>query len=421
MSKTILVLLLLFLPITFASHAQSRKDKKMLERLLKKQQDSLVKAVMQKPEKYHLQIIYTQIDRDDKNRAIFKTYSFGVDTTRYFYPASTVKLAAAAAALEKLNDLNIDGLNKYTPLRIDSAYAQQTRVLTDSSAVDNRPSVAHYIRKVFLVSDNDAFNRLYEFVGQERLNKTLHDKGYREVRLLHRLSVLDGEERARYTNPMTFYTSEGKIVYEQALALNAHTYSNRLKTTNLGNGYYSKGKLVNKPMDFSDKNYISLASLHGILQSLVFPKDVAPERRFNLTEEDYTFLYRYMSMLPRESDYPKYDPSEYYDSYVKFFMFGDNIGQMPENIRIFNKVGNAYGYMIDNAYVVDFDNRVEFLLSAVILANENMVFNSDDYQYETVALPFLTKLGQAVYQHELNRKRKYKPNLARYKAAANMP
>lgn len=421
MSKTILVLLLLFLPITFASHAQSRKDRKMLERLLKNQQDSLLKAVMQKPEKYHLQIIYTQIDRDDKNRATFKTYTFGVDTTRYFYPASTIKLAAAAAALEKLNDLNIDGLNKYTPLRIDSAYAQQTRVSTDSSAVDNRPSVAHYIRKVFLVSDNDAFNRLYEFVGQERLNKTLHDKGYKEVRLLHRLSVLDGEERARYTNPMTFYTSEGKILYEQSLAFNPHTYPNRLKTTNLGNGYYGKGKLVNKPMDFSDKNYISLASLHGILQSLVFPQDVAPERRFNLTEEDYTFLYRYMSMLPRESDYPKYDPTEYYDSYVKFFMFGDNMGQMPENIRIFNKVGNAYGYMIDNAYVVDFENQVEFLLSAVILANKDMIFNSDDYQYETVALPFLTKLGQAVYQHELNRKRKYKPNLARYKAAANMP
>ncbi|MDX5435733.1 MAG: hypothetical protein LPK03_00960, partial [Pontibacter sp.] len=87
---------------------------------------------------------------------------------------------------------------------------------------------------------------------------------------------------------------------------------------------------------------------------------------------------------------------------------------LPEHIRIFNKVGNAYGYMIDNAYIVDFENQVEFLLSAVILANEAMVFNSDDYQYETVALPFLAKLGRAVYEHELQRKRRFKPDLQRY-------
>lgn len=421
MSKTIIALLLLFLPATFAAQAQSRKDKKMLERLLRKQDDSLLNAVLRKPEKYHLQIIYTQIDRDEENRASFKTYTLGLDTTRYFYPASTVKLAAAAAALEKLNDLDIEGLNKYTSLRIDSAYAQQSRVTADTTAANNLPSVAHYIRKIFLVSDNDAFNRLYEFVGQKRLNKTLHDKGYKEVRLLHRLSVLDGEERARYTNPITFYTPEGEVLYEQPLLYNPHTYPNKLSTTSLGKGYYSNGKLIKKPMDFSDKNYISLPSLHGILQSLVLPDAVDPKRRFNLTEEDYTFLYRYMSMLPRESDYPKYDSTEYYDSYVKFLLFGDSEKKMPEHIRIFNKVGNAYGYMIDNAYVVDFENQVEFLLSAVILANEDMVFNSDDYQYETVALPFLAKLGKAVHKHELQRKRKYKPNLERYMLKYEVP
>lgn len=421
MSKTIIALLLLFLPISFASQAQSLKDKKMLERLLKQQDDSLLDAVLRNPKKYHLQIIYTQINRDKNNRATFKTYTMGVDTSRYFYPASTVKLAAAAAALEKLNELNIAGLDKHTPLRIDSAYVQQTRVTADSTAANNLPSVAHYIRKIFLVSDNDAYNRLYEFVGQEQLNRTLHEKGYKEVRLLHRLSVLDGEERARYTNPFTFYTSDGEVLYEQPLVYNPNTYPNKLPSTSLGRGYYSKDNLIKKPMDFSDKNYISLHSLHGILQSLVLPDAVAPERRFNLTEDDYTFLYRYMSMLPHESDYPKYNSQEYYDSYVKFLLFGDSEKRMPDHIRVFNKVGNAYGYMIDNAYVVDFENQVEFLLSAVILANESMIFNSDDYQYETVALPFLSKLGQAVYQHELERKRKYKPNLERFKVAYDVP
>src|SRR5690606_3207925 len=105
----------------FVAQAQSRKDKKMLERLLKQEKDSLLDAVLKNPEKYHLQIIYTQVNRDKNNRATFKTYTLGVDTTRYFYPASAVKLAAAAAALEKLNELNIAGLDKYTPVSIDSA------------------------------------------------------------------------------------------------------------------------------------------------------------------------------------------------------------------------------------------------------------------------------------------------------------
>ena len=35
------------------------------------------------------------------------------------------------------------------------------------------PSLGHYIRKVFLVSDNDAHNRLYEFVGQGELKERL--------------------------------------------------------------------------------------------------------------------------------------------------------------------------------------------------------------------------------------------------------
>ena len=77
---------------------------------------------------------------------------------------------------------------------------------------------------------------------------------------------------------------------------------------------------------------------------------------------------------------------------------------MPDNIRIFNKIGDAYGFIIDNAYVVDFENNVEFLLTAVLLANENEVFNNGQYQYEEVGFPFMKNLGQAIYDFELKRK-----------------
>ena len=408
-----LLCILLLLP-AWCLQAQKSKQDKYLEKLFLKQQDSLLNHVLQHPDKFQVQIMYTQVIRDKQNKPSFKTYTWGVKPERYYYPASTVKLATAAAALEKINSLNVSGLTRDTPLRIDSAYARQTNVFKDPSSASGLPSVGHYIKKILLVSDNDAYNRLYEFVGQRTLNETLHKKGYQDVRIIHRLSVGDGEERARYTNPITFYDGD-RIVYQQPLVYNPNVYPNKLKTTSMGVGYYQNGRLVQQPMDFSDKNFLTIATQQAILKSLIFPEAVPAQQRFNLTEEDYTFLYKYMGMLPRESDYPAYDTATYYDGYVKFLLFGSQQEPLPRHIRSFNKVGDAYGFLIDNAYIVDFENQVEFLLTAVILVNEAMVFNTNDYQYDSIGFPFMKKLGQAVYQHELNRKRKYKPNLNRFK------
>ena len=51
--------------------------------------------IVMNPEKHRLQILYTQINRNQKNQPTFKTFSFGVDTSRYFYPASSTKLPIA--------------------------------------------------------------------------------------------------------------------------------------------------------------------------------------------------------------------------------------------------------------------------------------------------------------------------------------
>ncbi|MDP9231009.1 MAG: glycoside hydrolase family 9 protein, partial [Bacteroidota bacterium] len=42
-----------------------------------------------------------------------------------------------------------------------------------STAANGFPSIAQYIKKIFLVSDNDAYNRLYEFLGQQTINDKL--------------------------------------------------------------------------------------------------------------------------------------------------------------------------------------------------------------------------------------------------------
>ena len=408
-----LILLLIWGNPAKAQNAPIKNNSKLVEQLLRSRPDRFGE-ILKNVEKYEVQILYTQIDRDQNNTPSFRSYSYRLNSKEYFYPASTVKLPAAILALEKLNQLGIQSLNKHTSLRIDSAYSGQTEVTHDSSAGNNLPSIAHYLKKIFLVSDNDAYNRLYEFLGQRELNEALWRKGYKDVRLSHRLAIARSTEQNRYTNPFTFYDGE-KIIFQQALGFNPVDFKNKLKTTRRGKGYTKNDSLINEPKDFSNNNYISVANLQGILQTVLFPEAVKPKQKFLLQEDDYKFLYKSMSMLPKESAYPEYDTTEYYDSYVKYFMFGDSKQPMPSSIRIFNKVGQAYGYLIDNAYIVDFANKIEFLLTAVIYVNEDQIFNDDKYEYDTIGIPFLANLGRVIHEYEKSRPRRHAPNLEKFK------
>jgi len=323
-------------------------------------------------------------------------------------------LPAAILALEKLNELKITGLNKNTSLRIDSTENWQTSVSIDPTSSNGLPSIAHYIKKIFLVSDNDAYNRLYEFLGQEYFNEKLWSKGLNNCRLISRLSVALTFEQNACTNPITFYNDE-KVIYHQEQICNDKKYPNKLSSVKRGIGFYRNDSLINEPKDFSSSNYISLEVLHNILKRLFFSEAFSESERFNLTNEDYRFIYKYMSMFPRESKFPIYNSLEYWDSYVKFFMFGDSKDSLSGDIRIFNKVGEAYGYLIDNAYVVDFKNNIEFLLSAVIYVNEDQIFNDDKYEYDQIGFPFLSNLGKVIYDYELTRKKKFVPELTKFR------
>lgn len=223
--RTIIPVLILFLLGTITMVGQNlnyEHKENVLDSLLTNNND-LFGKVLQNPEKYKTQIIYTQIDRDSVNFPHFKTYTYHLNPGEYFYPASTVKLPASVLSLEKLNDLNISGLSKYTNLRIDSAYPGQMKVEYDSSSSTNLPSIAQYIRKIFLVSDNDAFNNLYEFLGQRYFNQQIWKKRYCDVKILRRLSFDYNKQDNRHTNPFEFYKNN-KIIYKQAAQYNPVQY-----------------------------------------------------------------------------------------------------------------------------------------------------------------------------------------------------
>jgi hypothetical protein len=100
---------------------------------------------------------------------------------------------------------------------------------------------------------------------------------------------------------------------------------------------------------------------------------------------------------------------------VKFFFSDSEHTVMPPHVRVFNKVGWAYGFLTDVSYVADFEHNVEFMLAATVYANSDGILNDDTYDFETVAHPFMYQVGQTIYQYELQRKRKYTPDLTAFK------
>ncbi|MDP2037038.1 MAG: serine hydrolase [Ignavibacteria bacterium] len=409
MGKVISFVCLFLIFLTAEQFAQNN----LVEKLLKDNPDKFGE-VLSNIDSFEVQIIYTQINRNKNNFPSFKTFRYRVNPKDYFYAASTVKLPTALMALEKLNNLKIKGLDKYTPLRIDSVRTPQTSVIADTSSESGLPTIANYIKKIFLVSDNDAYCRLYEFVGQKELNEGLHKKGYKNVKITNRYTGGFNSESNRYTNPFTFHNSD-KIIYSQPEQYNSNDYSFNLNGLIKGIGYWdSKDSLINAPYDFSAKNFVSLEDLTEILKTVLFPETRKAKTRFNLTNDDYRFLYKYMSMLPKESKHPGYDTT-HYDSYVKYFLFGDSKKPMPENFRIFNKVGMAYGYLTDIAYIVDFENKVEFMLSATIHVNKDQIYNDGIYEYDKIGMPFLANVGKVIYDFEKSRTKKYLPNLSKFK------
>ena len=340
-----------------------------------------IKRVMDNLNAHEVQIRYTQIDRKNGG-IIFTDYDFQVDDSNYFYPASTVKFPAAVVALEKLNE--IDSLDRNTRFYVEGDTVETT--------------FAKAISEIFAVSDNVANNRLVEFLGQDDINARLEKKRVAPVRIAHRLGYHSDDTTTKpliiYLNDSTTATFKGTV--------NTPPEPLKLSKITKGGGFIEDDSLMVEPFDFSLKNHYPVEAQHALLKRVIFPEEFPPEERFDISEDQRKFLLTTMHTLPKAVGY---DPVEYYDGYCKFLMYGDTKESIPDHIKIYNKVGWAYGTLTDCAYIKDEKNDVEFLVTATLLVNANGIFNDDTYEFDEVGIPFLAELGRQLYAYELTRKK----------------
>ncbi|MEY3946732.1 MAG: hypothetical protein RJB03_1438, partial [Bacteroidota bacterium] len=291
----------------------------------------------------------------------------------------------------------------------DSSFERQVALTNDSSSESGFPSMAHFIKRAFLISENDPYNRMYQFLGQREINSRLKTKGYPSVRITRQFMGYTDEQN-RHTNGIKFLDKKGQIIHQQLPGYNTDSFSFPSPVL-IGKAHMNRNdSLVQAPFDFTRHNNISLEDMQQMLQAIVFPESVDQKKRFNMSALDRSFLLQYLSQYPSETNYPKYDEQLFHDSYVKFFFY-DATHRMPDHIRVFNKVGWAYGFLTDVSYVLDTKNNIDFMLSATVYVNSDGVVNDSKYDEESIGFPFLRSIGRSFYEYDLSRERKTKPEL----------
>lgn len=352
----------------------------------------------QHPEQYRLQLLFAEAEPDSVTKTpIWRQQQYRADT-EYLYPASTVKLAVAALALEYAGSLAAYGVSIDSVMTTEPLLPGDKPVLVDASSATGKPSIRHYVKKILLVSDNEAYNRLYELLGQTHINNRLHALGFDEAQIIHRLerplSVADN----RKTNAIVFYDPQGKVLYRQP-AREAPPLTSRPYTP-VGQDYLKNGQAQGQPLDFSQKNLWKLSHIQRLVQMIMLPQTLPAGMQLQLSAADRQFLQQQMAQLVTESQDPAYDPQQYWPTYVKFLVYGsEKNARLDPALHIHNKVGDAYGFLLDGAYIRDDCSGRDFLLSAALYVNADGVLNDDHYDYETIGLPFLKRIGELAVAH----------------------
>ena len=169
--------------------------------------DSVLLSYME-TNRHEVQLAFAYVNKEEE----LVRHTYGPVNEAYFYPASTVKLLIAGLALEKLHLLGIEGLNPTSPMQTYAGRAVQTAAFLDAESHSGYRTVDEYIHQIFLASDNEAYNRLYEFLGVDYINRRLGEMGY-DARIIHRLSAPEYNVHENlYTNPVRFYDGKGQLL-----------------------------------------------------------------------------------------------------------------------------------------------------------------------------------------------------------------
>ena len=351
--------------------------------------NDFLKEIIKEKEDYEIQILLTKIDQYN-SRVDFQEYEYQLDDNKYFYPASTVKLPIVVLTLKKINELRSKGSEITLKSKITLNYKDDYSELVIRDSIT---SFQNLIADVFLVSDNSASNILLDFIGYNYFNHEMENAGFDKTYLNHKFNP---DPYVNYTWQISDLDNNIiSSIDDNQKIIKADEKTNGLEK---GERRYFKGEILDESLNFSEKNRSSITDMHNLIKYIFYPEIFDSTNTFNLNVEDYDFLRYWMSRFTYEDIGEKFIEDEnFFETYNKFFLHGDEQSVSNEQIRVYNKIGQAYGTSIDNGLIKNYQDNVEFILTATIYTNKNKVINDNLYEYDDLAVPFLAKLSRAIY------------------------
>lgn len=360
--------------------------------------DNKLMQLMGNPEERRVQVLFSIVEQDQHRKRYLKRSAYRLGS-EYFYPASAVKLLAAAMVFEAIAQLNnnygIELVTVDTPLYILPLFAGDDIDRGDPDDVKGETTLRRELTKLFVASDNRAFNRLYDICGSDLLNAGARQMGLTSTVLTHRLSDPRRVPIQSDTAGVVFLTAHGNISipHRSATGTPGSNYGRGLQ---VGNAVATSEGVIAGPMDFTHRNGISLLDLQNLLVSIAAPDIPIPVSLPASIRVATPMLTELGAMYPRDSGVKEYAGAEYTDSYVKLFLPGLCRIAPQREWRVCNKVGQAYGFTTENAWITHLPTGRECFLAATVYTNCDGVLNDDRYEYNSVAEPFMAELARVL-------------------------
>jgi hypothetical protein len=302
----------------------------------------------------------------------------GVDDRRWFAAASFVKPILALALAELLSE---NGLASPADLRLHIEGPGCAPLPALPMALDEA------FARMLALSDNAAFNALYELIGSDELHRRLRAHELPSVRIPQRLGCNNSLPRkagARLVDALgaTVWRSPAGIQAEQPQRF-------AFGAVHKGNAWLDNGKLVPGPHDFTRSNFVPLGAVHRLIAEIAG----GSRQTWRLSPAWRSALARWTTLLPGDLG------SSEADDYAKWLLPLDR-HRLPRDLRIASKNAQSYGYIGDSAFIEHRGGRFAVGLSAVLFVDRDGVLNDARYAYAEIGRPFLRQLGTSVLAAE---------------------
>ncbi|MEA2750033.1 MAG: hypothetical protein QOI41_4176 [Myxococcales bacterium] len=351
-----------------------------------------LKAVLATPEKYRFQVLYGVITPGAAPKLERHGYRADVE---YFFPASSMKVPITLATYDRLATLRSAGkpaLTRDATMRIHPVSGNAEPYVT---------TLARETWRALIVSDNASANRLLAVVGHREAHETLWPLGLPSVRI-HDGFATGGEiDPAELSPRIEFVGADGGVTAELP-ARRSDLVLPATEATGLaiGKANIVDGRRVDGPLSFADKNAIRLRELQDTLVRIMRP-DLLPagSRPDTASKEDLAYVREALGTLPSTSGLAGFDRNVVADYQLSPFLRGIERVRARGQFLIHSKVGQAFGFLIANAYIVDKATGRAFFLIASVYANPDETMNDDTYAYDAISFPALADVGEAFCRH----------------------